>query len=92
MKDIACMKVDAIMGRGRKKDFYDLYFLLKHFSLMEIMKWYSEMFQHTTLFHVYKSLTWFEDADQDGDIELFEKKHTWDKVKKAIVKAVGQAI
>lgn len=54
MKDIACMKVDAIMGRGRKKDFYDLYFLLKHFSLMEIMKWYSEMFQHTTLFHVYK--------------------------------------
>ncbi len=29
--DIACMKLDAITGRGRKKDFCDLYYLLQYF-------------------------------------------------------------
>ena len=55
IKDIACMKIDAIMGRGRKKDFFDLYFLLEHFTLPDIMSWYAQMFKHSTLFHVYKS-------------------------------------
>jgi len=31
-KDIAAMKVNAVMGRGTKKDFVDVYFLLKHFT------------------------------------------------------------
>jgi Nucleotidyl transferase AbiEii toxin, Type IV TA system len=92
IKDIACMKIDAIMGRGRKKDFFDLYFLLQHFTLPDIMGWYAEMFKHSTLFHVYKSLTWFEDADLDGEIDAIDKKINWQKVKKTIVKAVEKAI
>jgi hypothetical protein len=92
IKDIACMKIDAIMGRGRKKDFFDLYFLLQHFTLTDMMSWYGQMFQHSTLFHVYKSLTWFEDADLDGAIDVMDKKITWEKVKKTIVKAVERAI
>ncbi len=92
IKDISCMKVDAIMGRGRKKDFFDLYFLLQHFTLTDIMSRYSQMFRHSTLFHVYKSLTWFDDADLDGAIDVMDKKITWEKVKKTIVKAVEKAI
>lgn len=34
-KDIAAMKVNAIEGRGSRKDFIDIYFLLKHFTLNE---------------------------------------------------------
>lgn len=30
-KDIAVMEINAIEGRGSKKDFIDIYFLLKHF-------------------------------------------------------------
>lgn len=86
------MKIDAIMGHGKKKDFYDLYFLLQYFSLNEIINWYSQMYKHSTLFHVYKSLTWFEDADIDGEIDLLDKKNTWEKVKKTILKAVEKAI
>jgi predicted nucleotidyltransferase len=92
MPDIACMKIDAIMGRGKKKDFYDLYFLLQYYTLAEIMQWYSNMYQHSTLFHAYKSLTWFEDAELDGDVDVINKKVTWVKVKKAIVKAVETTI
>jgi len=92
IKDIACMKIDAIMGRGRKKDFFDLYFLLQRYSLTDMMGWYGQMFKHSTLFHVYKSLTWFEDADLDGAIDVMDKKVNWEKVKKMIVKAVEKAI
>lgn len=92
MRDIACMKIDAITGRGRKKDFCDLYFLLQQYSLAEMMKWYAAMYPHSTLFHVYKSLTWFEDAEMDGELEVFDKAYGWEKAKKKIVKAVERSI
>ena len=66
VEDIAPMKLDAITGRGSKKDFYDLYFLLEKYSLEELLDFYDKMYQHSTLFQVIKSLTWFEDADIDG--------------------------
>jgi hypothetical protein len=92
IQDIACMKIDAIMGRGKKKDFCDLYFLLRKHSLIDIMTWYQQMFQHSTLFHVYKSLTWFDDANLDGELEVFDKKYSWEIAKKVIIKAVEQTI
>ena len=36
------MKLNAIAGRGSKKDFIDLYFLLKGFSLNEILSFYEK--------------------------------------------------
>lgn len=92
LEDIASMKIDAIMGRGKQKDFCDLYFLLQRFSLSEIMDWYSKMYRHSTLFHVYKSLTWFEDADLDGGLDVFDKKYNWEKAKATIIKAVEKTI
>lgn len=92
IQDIACMKIDAIMGRGKKKDFCDLYFLLQRYSLEEMMDWYQKMFQHSTVFHIYKSLTWFEDADLDVEIDVFDKKFSWVNAKKAIVRAVEKTI
>lgn len=92
VQDIAAMKIDAIMGRGRKKDFCDLYFLLRTHTLSDIMNWYQQMYQHSTLFHVYKSLTWFEDANLDGELEVFDTKYSWEKAKKVIVKAIEKTI
>jgi hypothetical protein len=88
VEDIAPMKIDAISGRGSKKDFYDLYFLLERFSLEEILALYSAKYQHSTLFHVIKSLTWFEDAEPQTPPDILDKKVTWDKVKKRILQAV----
>jgi len=36
-EDIAAMKPEAVFGRGTKKDFTDIYFLLKLFSLSEML-------------------------------------------------------
>lgn len=92
IRDIACMKVDAIVGRGRKKDFYDLFYLLKRFSLEEIINWYQRMYNHSSLFHVYKSLTWFEDADMDAELNTIDQNYTWEKVKSAILTEVNKSL
>lgn len=39
-KDIAAMKVNAMLGRGQKKDFFDLAELLKQYTLAEIISWH----------------------------------------------------
>jgi predicted nucleotidyltransferase component of viral defense system len=84
IEDIAPMKLDAITGRGSKKDFFDLYFLLQHFSLENLFELYKEKYPHQTVFHVARSLVYFKDAEDYPDPIVFDKKVTWAKVKKAI--------
>ena len=84
LRDTAPMKIDAITGRGRKKDFYDLFFLIQLFSLNQMMEWYDNMYQKVTLFHVWKSLTYFDDAEKDADPFVFDASVTWPRVKEAI--------
>jgi hypothetical protein len=86
------MKVDAIAGRGKRKDFFDLYCLLQHYSLTQIMEWYAEMYKHSTLFHIYKSLMWFEDADSDAEIDTINVHTSWGDIKTYIIAAVETAI
>jgi len=84
--DIAAMKIDAITGRGNKKDFFDLYFLLKQFKLTSLLEFYKEKYQHQTLFHVIRSISYFKDAENNPEPLVFDTKVTWSKVKKQISK------
>lgn len=88
-EDIAPMKLDAIAGRGKKKDFYDLYFLLEKMSLQEMLDLHHEKFKLSTTFHIVKSLTYFEDAEEDDSPVLMNRKVSWLKVKKKILAAVA---
>jgi hypothetical protein len=36
------MKIQAILGRGKKKDFWDLFELLQHYSLQQIIDWHKQ--------------------------------------------------
>ena len=45
IKDIIAMKLAAITGRGSKKDFFDIYFLLKKFCLKEMVEMYHEKYK-----------------------------------------------
>lgn len=90
LRDVAPMKMDAVTKRGSKKDFYDIYFLLQQMALEEILKLYQQKFDHQTLFHVIKSLTYFEDAEEQPDPIVFDSKITWEKVKAETAKAVQQ--
>lgn len=92
MRDIAPMKLSAVTQRGSKKDFYDIYFLLKKMKLEEMLNLYLNKFQNQTVFHVVKSLTYFDDAEKFPDPLVFDKKITWDKVKNTIVDVVNKTI
>ena len=83
IKDIAAMKIAAITGRGTKKDFIDLYFLLKRYSLKEILNFYMQKFPSGSIFLVLKSLSYFADADKNEQPEMI-KPVEWSEVKNNI--------
>lgn len=70
-RDIAAMKLNAISGRGSKKDFIDLHFLLKKYSLSEMIGYYNKKFLDGSEFLVLKSLTYFDDADLDESPKMY---------------------
>ncbi len=84
-KDIAPMKLTAITGRGVKKDFIDLYFLLQEFTLAEMISLYEEKYKDGSTFMVLKSLVYFDDAENDEMPEML-KPITWQDIKETIVK------
>ena len=43
-EDIAAMKIHAIEDRGAKRDFFDLYFLAKEFTLEKMLKFYDQKY------------------------------------------------
>jgi Nucleotidyl transferase AbiEii toxin, Type IV TA system len=88
-EDIAPMKLDAIAGRGKKKDFYDLYFLLEKMTLPQLLALHYEKFRLSTTFHIVKSLTYFDDAEDDDDPIMIRMEISWEEVKKKIAKAVA---
>jgi predicted nucleotidyltransferase component of viral defense system len=63
-KDIAAMKLEAIINRGTKKDFVDLYFLLQHFTLPEMLEFYSQKYTIDSSFMLIRSLNYFADAEE----------------------------
>jgi predicted nucleotidyltransferase component of viral defense system len=83
-KDIAAMKLAAITGRGSKKDFTDIYFLLQEYSLKEMMGFYNEKYFDGSEFLVLKSLAYFADAEKDADLDMLVDV-SWDKIKRTIL-------
>ena len=86
-KDIAAMKLAAVAGRGSKKDFIDLYFLLNEFNLKEMLDFYSLKYSDGSSFMVLKSLTYFDDADIEPNPFMLVPIE-WDRVKESIIQSV----
>ena len=86
-KDIAAMKVNAIIGRGTRKDFIDLYMLLQHYSLTEIMGFYEQKYPEFSEYRALLSMTYFEDAEMQDMPKMFIET-SWDKIKSTIIQAV----
>ncbi len=88
--DIAAMKVNAILGRGRKKDFWDMALLLSRYSLQQIIGWHRRKFpSQMLLISVPDALTYFADAEESEDPVSLQGQ-TWTGVKKVIAKAVRE--
>ena len=91
IEDIAAMKLNAIMGRGSKKDFIDLYFILKNYTLTTLMDFYSKKYHDGSIFLVLKSLAYFEDADEQEMPFMFHNT-SWQTMKNNIKKALADYI
>jgi hypothetical protein len=65
-----------------------MYYLFEQFTPIQVLEWYTNMFQHSTSFHVIRSLTYFEDAEETEDPIVFDKKVTWPLVKERMIKVV----
>ena len=86
-KDIAAMKVNAILGKGTRKDFVDMYFLIQRYGLDQVMQFYKIKYPDYSEYRAMLSLTYFEDAEQNPMPEMFIDV-SWEKMKQDILKAV----
>jgi hypothetical protein len=69
LRDLAAMKLAAIARRGIRRDFWDLYEIVARgsASLSTTLDDYARKFgrARADVYHVIRSLTWFEDAERD---------------------------
>jgi len=88
IEDIAAMKVNTITGNGtRSKDFVDLYFLLKKFTISQLLDFYQKKYNDRNAFHALKSLNYFEEVDlSDWPVFITNKEVTWNEIKITIDK------
>ncbi len=87
--DIMAMKIQAILGRGKKKDFWDIAELLIHYSVEDFITFHKEKYitQHL-LITVPQAMTYFADAEESED-PVSLKGQTWESVKHLIKKKVN---
>ncbi|MEX2379102.1 MAG: nucleotidyl transferase AbiEii/AbiGii toxin family protein [Vicingaceae bacterium] len=94
LQDIAAMKLEAIKGRGRKRDFYDLYYLLRLFDLSKMIEFNKVKFKSSNEFLIKKSLTYFVDAENDPEIVFPNNVEivSWGKVKSKISEELAKLL
>ncbi len=84
-KDIAAMKLHTICGRGKKKDFFDVYALLQLYSREKLIEWFTKKYSANQLIFLWRSILYFEDAENDPDIEGYPPfTKSWEEIKKFI--------
>ncbi len=88
VEDIIPMKLSAVAGRGSKKDFYDIFYLLDIYGLEQMISLFETKFPQTSKFHILKSLAFFNDAESEPDPQTIENTD-WIVIKERITAAVN---
>jgi hypothetical protein len=80
--DIGAMKIIAVSQRGRKRDFFDLYWLCRNLMpLTDILARSERQYAvRQNVNHILKSLVYFEDGENDPE-PVIHFSATWDQVK-----------
>ncbi|MBE3520058.1 MAG: nucleotidyl transferase AbiEii/AbiGii toxin family protein [Firmicutes bacterium] len=84
LRDISLMKIVAVSNRGSRKDFVDLYAICTRvWSLKEALDSLPRKFgKRYSLAHILRSLTYFEDAEREPELQLLDPAISWPEVKK----------
>lgn len=88
LEDLSCMKLSAIVQRGSKKDFYDVFALCTDFQpLDQLLELYIRKFKVTDVSSVLYALVYFDDAEDEPEPVLLQAA-SWNQVKAAFRKWV----
>ncbi len=68
LKDIAAMKLHAINQSGKRlKDFVDIYYLLQHFNMQELINFFIKKYSYSNPMIAMKAVNFFDDIDENID-------------------------
>jgi len=83
LADIAAMKIHAIEERGTRRDFVDVYFLSKKYSLEDMLGFYQKKYAvlEDHLYSIFRSLDYFEDAEREQQMPQMLTIIQWEEVK-----------
>lgn len=89
-EDIIAMKINAILRRGAKKDFWDISELLNYYSLASCIDFYHLKYKEQILaVSIPQAITYFDDAEE-SEAPISLKNQTWESVKKNIQQKVRE--
>lgn len=82
-EDIAAMKIHALEDRGTKRDFVDLYFLAREFSLEQMLGFYDQKYGvlKNHFYTIVRSLDYFAEAEIEDMPDMLIPV-SWEEVKK----------
>ena len=92
LEDISAMKLIAIIQRGERRDFIDIYYLIQRFGLERTFSYSEE--KYAGIFNPYlalQALTYFEEAEgapPGSRIGVFNDHPGWGEVKEYLIKVV----
>lgn len=90
VEDIIAMKIQAVLGRGKKKDFWDIAELLQHYTITDFIKFHTEKYStQNLLITVPQAITYFSDAEE-SEAPVSLKQQNWESVQKIISKKVSE--
>lgn len=90
--NLALMKAYALGGRGKWKDYVDLYFLLKnHFSISEIINKADKLFGNMFNGKLFREqLIYFEDIDYEEEVAYVNKPVNEEEIKQFLINAATE--
>ena len=82
IEDIAAMKMHTVCGRGKKKDFFDIYVLIENYGWQNMLKWFTAKYGESQYYFLWRSIAYFDDAEDDVDIIGFPPYlKSWEEIK-----------
>ncbi len=87
-EDISAMKIHAIIQSGKRlKDYIDIYFLLEHFSMQQMLDFFVRKYTYSNAMIAMKAMNYFDDIDENIDPPKLLKPLQLLQIKKRIREA-----
>ena len=87
-EDIAAMKFHAIIQSGKRlKDFIDIYYLLQHFNMQQMIGFFTQKYSYSNPIIAIKAINYFEEIEENIDPPKLLKPITITQIKARIQEA-----